>query len=138
MTGDLTGRVYTSRYQNRAGLAALGGAAVRITLGRPRFNLGYPLDLHIPAFAPNRVTFHLPNWAELYAAQLALLGPERALALLRAAHAQASTAIVLMCFKDVLAGQDCHRRHLAAWLARETGLVVPELDGAGEREFLDT
>jgi hypothetical protein len=128
---DLAGGVYTSRYQNRQGLAALGGCAVRITLGHPRFRLGYPLELHIPVFAPNRATFHAPDWADRYLAQLEALGPARALELLDDAAAQAGgQPLMLMCFEDVLSGRDCHRRHLAAWLERTTGLVVPELGAA--------
>jgi Protein of unknown function, DUF488 len=128
---QLRGRIFTSRYQAGGLIAASGAAPLRITLGPPRFRLGYELAGSIPSLAPRKRHFYLHGEAfrEQYLAELGRrLGPDGVLELL--ARANASTpgdGIVLLCFENVLEGQACHRRMLADWLQKERGLVIPEL-----------
>jgi hypothetical protein len=42
--------------------------------------------------------------------------------------------LCVLCFEDVLAGQDCHRRWFAEWFERRFGVVVPELVDADRRD----
>jgi hypothetical protein len=35
--------------------------------------------------------------------------------------------LVLLCFEDVHAGEECHRRRSTEWFEQRHGLVVPEL-----------
>jgi hypothetical protein len=39
--------------------------------------------------------------------------------------------LVVLCFENVDAGADCHRRWLAEWLEERYGVVVPELEASG-------
>jgi hypothetical protein len=73
------GRVFTSRYQSSALIAASGAAPLRITLGPPRFRLGYELAGSFPSLAPRKRHFHLAGDAfrEQYLADLdRRLGPD--------------------------------------------------------------
>jgi hypothetical protein len=38
-----------------------------------------------------------------------------------------SQALCVLCFEDVHAGEQCHRRWFASWFEERHGLVVPEL-----------
>ena len=132
LAGELQMHVYTSRFQEKKLLMDGRLSPVRVTIGPPRFALGYDLDGVMPGLAPTNATFRLkgkPEFRDAYVAQLDELGPLwvlKALADRRAASG--GRDIVLLCFEDVLLRQDvCHRRILADWLAANTGLIVSEL-----------
>jgi Protein of unknown function, DUF488 len=129
LADQLAGRVYTSRYQSSALIAASGAAPLRITFGPPRFRLGYELAGSIRSLAPRKRHFYLHGEAfrEQYLSELdRRLGPDGVLELLAQA-VEVHGDIVLLCFEDVLVGQACHRRMLADWLEQRSGLVIPEL-----------
>jgi hypothetical protein len=106
LADQLRGRVFTSRYQSSALIAASGAAPMRITLGPPRFRLGYELAGSLPSLAPRKRHFYLHGEAfrEQYLADLARrLGVDGVLHLLAQA-VEPHGDIVLLCFENVLEG----------------------------------
>jgi hypothetical protein len=128
-------KLATSRYQERDLIIASGLAPVRITLGAPKFDLGYELAGEIPELAPSRRIFGLP-WEHFEPAYLEQLEHvdwpdiERRLGAIVASRG--APGGVMLCFENVLAGEHCHRRLVAEWIEDQTGLVVPELSRADE------
>ena len=119
--------LFTSRYAEPA-VAVFDGAKVRITVGHPRFRLGYTIDATIRELAPHGlVGKNVPTeWELPYRARLDHLGVDHILGLLEAIRSLSpSRKAVLLCFERI--GEPCHRRTLAAWLEEHAGLVVPEL-----------
>jgi hypothetical protein len=120
--------LWTARYQNR-NIAHYELAAVRITLGHPRFRLGYALAATMMELAPPREALDAPP-AELETACRAKMqthGIETIVARLRSLHETTSRPLVLCCFEDLRKpGEWCHRTTLATVLA-EHGLPVVEL-----------
>jgi hypothetical protein len=121
----------TSRYQNRSGILASGLVPVRITLGHPRWKLGYELGATVRELAPDRAMMGLGEEAfrEAYTAKLERLGHERIAAILSAVSAQhGGRGLVLLCYEDLTKpGESCHRRLFAEVWERWTGEEVPEL-----------
>ena len=66
----LVSRIFTSRYQNAA-IASSGLVPIGITLGNPRFRLGYALAANLRQLAPTRAMFHLTDRAAFEPARLA-------------------------------------------------------------------
>ncbi len=115
--------------QFRAGM----GVPVRVTLGKPRFKVGFDYE-EIRLLAPTPAIFRLESDEEFeraYLDHLDRIGVER---LRRAFDAisdrHSGRRLVFLCFEDVLAGQLCHRRMFARWWEQQTGREVPELDPA--------
>ena len=98
--------VYTSRYSNPE-LRTGKYTAVRISLGTPRWNIGYNLDAEMPDLMP----FGLLHKFELYEDEG--MGKD----------------VVLLCYEDIRKGPNdwCHRRTFADWWQQRTGEVIPEL-----------
>lgn len=120
----------TSSYrQFRPGM----GVPVRITLGKPRFRLGYEYE-EIRLLAPPPRVFALRDEAEFKAAyrqHLDAVGMERLRRVFeRVGGEHSGQRLVLLCFENVLAGESCHRRMFAQWWKEQTGQDVPELDPA--------
>lgn len=115
--------LWTARYQNKA-IARFNMAAVRITLGHPRFKLPYPIAATMRELAPDRAWFHAPAevFREKYLEKLEDVGFERIIGKLRALHEDTGQPLVLLCFERV--GEDCHRFQLATWLESQ-GLPEP-------------
>jgi hypothetical protein len=109
------------------------GTPVRITLGKPRFRVGYEYD-EIRSLAPTPTIFRIEDDAEFEAAYLRHLdglGVDRiGAALTGLSDRHGGRRLVLLCYEDVLAGQLCHRRMFARWWESKTGEIVPELDPA--------
>ena len=125
-------RIWTSRYQNRDAIVASGFLPVGITLGPPRFRLGYGLAARLRELAPAGYMFEMEDEGEfrrLYRARLHRLTVTRAAALLQeVSDAHGGRPLVLLCFEDVTQpGEWCHRRIFAGWWAEKTGEEVPEL-----------
>jgi len=125
----------TSKYGASQLILRSGLAAVRVTLGPPRFPLPYQLAGNIPELAPSPRIFRLEweRFAPAYQQQLDRLDWPAVEEQLRAIAADAGKpGAALLCFEDVTKGEQCHRRLAAEhWLER-TGQHVPEL-GADAR-----
>lgn len=118
--------LWTARYQNK-NVGAYDMAAVRITLGYPRFRLGYEIAATMMELAPSRAMFRMTDVAEFataYRAKLDVVGFDMIVGRLRALHEDTGQPVVLLCFEKP--GEWCHRFELSAWLA-ERGVVVVEL-----------
>jgi hypothetical protein len=129
--------VVTSRYQNwRAGC----GVPVRITVGEPKFWRGPPLvdgTMLAPWGLLDR-SIPTDECRQRYVARLDDARGDRMIALLaRLARQNSGQRLVLLCFEDVHAGEECHRRWFAEWFERRHGIVVPELpaDAEGQLRF---
>jgi hypothetical protein len=130
-TGNLS--IATSRYQAHALIIESGLAPVRTTLYHPRFPLRYELAGKLDALAPRRSIFRLEGveFERAYRRQLdhQRMNPIPGLRFQMAAIAKKADApgVVLLCFEDVLAGEECHRRIFASWWWEQTGQRIPEL-----------
>jgi Protein of unknown function, DUF488 len=120
--------LYTSRWQNEK-LADLDVVLVGISRGTPRFKLPYRYR-QLRLLAPSKETFALREDKEFdkaYVAGLEKIGVERiAEALRRLSYEQGGKPLILLCYEDVHAGEDCHRRMFADWWKQQTGQEVLE------------
>lgn len=121
--------IYVSRYSNKE-LQTGKYTAVRISIGTPRWPLGYKLDGEIKELMPfgmkdieDKETFR-----PLYYDRLEKFGFERIDAQLKR-YQSLGKDVVLLCYEDVRKGPHnwCHRSVFADWWLKETGEVIPEL-----------
>ncbi len=124
-------RIYTSRYQSGDLIWRSGAVPVRITVGHPRFKLGFELGATVRELAPDRSMFGLSDaeFSLVYAERLESLGVEVIRSLLRQiSEALGGRDLVLLCFEDLTKpGEWCHRRTFARWWEERTGERVEEL-----------
>lgn len=123
-------KLATSRYQSADLILDSRLAPVRITLGHPRFRLGYELAGNCRLLAPTREIFGLEQegFTRRYLKLLERRGVDQIrVALDEIAGSTPAPGLVLLCFENVLAGEFCHRRLFADWWVRNTGEPVPEL-----------
>jgi hypothetical protein len=126
--------VCTARYQS---WRPEDGVPVRITVGAPKFWWGAKLadgrvlapwglmDLSIPTDeCRQRYVARLDARADRVVAKLAQI-----------ARQHPGERLVLCCFEDVAAGEECHRRWAAEWFEARYGIVVPELPKSGQLQF---
>jgi hypothetical protein len=122
----------TSRYATRDLILRSGRVPIGITVGNPRWPLGYQLACNLRPLAPARSMLGLPTdvFEQIYRARLDDLGVEAIRALLqRCCDDAGNDRLVLLCFEDVdQPGKSCHRQMLATWWQEHTGDVVPELE----------
>ena len=122
----------TSQYAARDLILRSWRVPIGITVGNPRWPLGYVLACNLRALAPTRSMLGLPTdvFEQIYRARLDNLGVEAIRALLQRCCDDASNdRLVLLCFEDVdQPGKSCHRQMLATWWQEHTGDVVPELE----------
>ena len=121
--------IATSRYQARELIVASSLAPVRITVGYPRFRLGYELAGSYAGLAPHGLLgkgLNEADFTRLYRLRLDEIGPETIQdELCRLAGGR--PGVVVLCFEDVIAGEGCHRRDFATWWEERTGNEVAEL-----------
>jgi hypothetical protein len=107
------------------------GVPVRITVGYPRFWGSRPKLVDFRLVAPyGLMGKDLPTdeCHRRYVERLDDLGDQVVATLAGIARdTPAGVTLVLLCFEDVLAGEQCHRRWLAEWLELHHGLVVSEV-----------
>jgi len=104
-----------------------------ITRYRPRFPLPYTLKANLLDLAPSaallaqskRGTVTPKRFDAEYLRRLERVGETEILRQLASAQGTAA-GVILLCFENVVAGERCHRRTLADWLQRKTGLAVDE------------
>jgi len=122
----------TSRYASRDLVLQSGRVPIGITVGNPRWPLGYQLACNLRALAPTRSMLGLPTdiFEQTYRARLDDLGVEAIRALLqRCCYEAGNDRLCLLCFENLdEPGKSCHRRMFAAWWQEHIGEVVPELE----------
>jgi uncharacterized protein (UPF0248 family) len=127
----------TSRYKAKKRIKASGLSPVGISVGEPKFPLGYELAGTCPILAPARwmLSMDRERYEAIYRARLEEAGVERIVAELAALKRPGDAGVVLLCYEDLeKPGEWCHRRMLACWLEEQTGIEVPELEGEPARE----
>jgi hypothetical protein len=117
----------TSRYQAKDLILASGLVPVGISIGKPKFPLGYEC-VYMREAAPWGLRELADNdeFSERYQARLDGIGIEvfqRRFAEISEAHN--SRGLVFLCFEPV--GAFCHRRVFAEWFEQQDGQDVPEL-----------
>ena len=122
--------IYTSRYSNpelKKGIYS----AVRISLGTPRWNVGYQLSGEIKDLMP----FGLLNKYELYEdfkreyfSRLDRIGVAKIRSQLEMFE-NIGKDVVLLCYEDIRKGPEnwCHRIAFAEWWKERTGESIEEL-----------
>jgi hypothetical protein len=127
----------TSRFHAAELIRASCLAPVRITLYPPRFPLTYELAGEVPELAPIREIFRLP-WEQFEPAFIEQLNQLEWIPIENRLHDIARSVgahgCVLLCFEDVLAGENCHWRLVADWITKWSGAEVPELE-PGDRSW---
>jgi Active DUF488-N3 subclade len=122
--------LYTSRYQNKELAQCPDLVKVGITVGKPRWLLGYPV-VYLDVLAPWGLlqVFDKAEFTAPYHAQLDRAGVNRVLRdLQRISDAHAGQDLVLLCYEDVRKPDEwCHRQVLAEWLLERAGLAVAEM-----------
>ena len=102
-------------------------AAIRISVGHPRWRLAYEIAGNIPVLMPARAwlgmdadAYEVLYRAKLDAASVGVIRDAiRTIAGLRPS--------VLLCFESLADGKWCHRRMFAEWWLEKTGEEIPEL-----------
>jgi hypothetical protein len=131
----------TSRYQAADLIEASGRAAVGMTLGYPRWKLGYPVVANLRQLAPTREMIQVDDahlFEEMYRSRLDDLGVGGVRDLLTACAERANNErLAILCYEDLTKpGMRCHRRLFSAWWTENTGEVVPELEPPVRQEQL--
>ena len=130
----------TSRYGAKDLILQSGRIPIRITVGQPRWPLGYALAYTVRELAPTRPMLGLSTdiFEQTYRARLNDLGVEAIRALLqRCCDDSGNDRLVVLCFENVdEPGKSCHRRMLATLWQEQTGQGVPELQPDVRQEQL--
>ena len=123
-------KLYVSRYGNPT-LRSGKYTAVRISLGIPKWNIGYKLNGELKDLMPfgllNKFEEYEP-FRDEYFKRLDRIGVER-INLELEAFLSYGKDVVLLCYEDVRKGPSdwCHRTASSEWMKERTGLVIPEL-----------
>src|SRR5260221_824750 len=122
--------LYTSRYANKELARRPDLVKVGITVGRPGWPLGYPVE-SLDRLAPWGLlqVFDRAEFTARYHAALDRAGVDRVLRdLQRISDAHDGQDLVLLCYEDVRKPDEwCHRQVLAEWLAQRAGLAGAEV-----------
>lgn len=122
--------VYTSRYSNPE-LKTGKYTAVRISLGTPKWPIGYNLDAEMKDLMPFGLLGKFERYEDFeraYFERLDQEGVQRILSQLQRFE-RLGKDVVLLCYEDIRKGPDdwCHRRTFADWWLKNTGEAIPEL-----------
>lgn len=106
------------------------GAAVKTSLGSPRFQLAkIPMIGNVWEITPRKEYLKAP--ADIFRAeyfrQLDRYGVKQMLMRFRALAEKGDEKLVLLCFERLNKGDWCHRQLFAGWWLEQTGEVIPEL-----------
>ncbi|MCM1245514.1 MAG: hypothetical protein NC293_07715 [Roseburia sp.] len=124
---------WTSRYSNKE-LNDDKYYCVGISLGKPRFKLGYRIEDQCYSLAPKgyMLKMDLEPFKSAYYKKLEDIGTERIISMVRKfeeAASQRGKELVLLCFEDVRIPSDwCHRTVFAEWWKEQTGECIKELN----------
>ena len=122
--------VYTSRYSNPE-LKTGKYTAVRISLGTPKWPIGYNLDAEMKDLMPFGLLGKFERYEDFeraYFERLDQKGVQRILSQLQRFE-RLGKDVVLLCYEDIRKGPDdwCHRRTFADWCLKNSGEAIPEL-----------
>ena len=122
--------VYTSRYSNPE-LKTGKYTAVRISLGTPKWPIGYNLDAEMKDLMPFGLLGKFERYEDFeraYFERLDQKGVQRIFSQLQR-YERLGKDVVLLCYEDIRKGPDdwCHRRTFADWWLKNTGEALPEL-----------
>jgi hypothetical protein len=114
---EVTVRLATGRYRS---FHPSQGLPVGVTLGKPKFPLGYRIAAEIDELKPYGLAFRKPpltpaEFDAAYRRRLDQIGVDRLRERFEQIAAEHGEPLCLLCFEDVLAGERCHRRTFAAW-----------------------
>lgn len=124
--------IWTSRYSNKE-LPNGNYYPVGISIGHPRFRLGYELREQCFSLAPKgyMLNMDIENFKEAYYGKLEGIGIERIISMVNKLDERARSEgkeLVLLCFEDVrVEGEWCHRTVFAQWWAEKVGEIIEEL-----------
>ena len=122
--------IYTSRYSNPE-LKSGEYYTVGISLGHPRWKLGYKVDTKVKEFAPPKSMWDgtEEEFEAKYTAMLDGYGAYTVGEIIDWLIASSDKKdIVFLCFEDIrLEGQYCHRTVLGKWIEKNLGIDVKEL-----------
>ena len=122
--------VYTSRYSNPE-LKTGKYTAVRISLGTPKWPIGYNLDAEMKDLMPFGLLGKFERYEDFeraYFERLDQKGVQRIFSQLQRFE-RLGKDVVLLCYEDIRKGPDdwCHRRTFADLWLKNTGEALPEL-----------
>jgi hypothetical protein len=123
--------LFTSCFGAKTLIIGSGHAAIRTSIGHPRWKLAYPIDGICRLIMPTRPMLRMERdeYLAQYEAMLDDVGFD---AIAGSFHELSDAAggrhLILLCFEDLSkAGLWCHRRMFADWWQRSTGEEVREL-----------
>ena len=122
--------LYTSRYANPE-LRSGDYTAVRISLGTPKWPLGYTLDGECTQLMPYGLLGKYEDYESFlpaYFERLDRFGPKMISQMLDK-YLVHRKDVVLLCYEDIRKGPSdwCHRTAFAKWMLERTGMVIEEL-----------
>jgi hypothetical protein len=123
-------QIWTSRFQNKALAAHPELVKVGITVGQPRFKLGYSYE-RLPLLAPYDGLFHETDrerFTRAYYARLDAAGVDAVVGALQAiSDRHYGSDLVLLCYEDLSKPDEwCHRQIAGQWLQDRAGISVEE------------
>ncbi len=127
--------IYTARYGNKT-LRGEGYYPVGISIGTPKFPLGYELREQCYALAPKgfMLKMEYEPYCEAYFKKLEDIGTDKIIGIVQRLDRKAQEegkSLVLLCFEDIRKPEQwCHRTLFAEWWHRKTGEVIEELEEA--------
>lgn len=127
--------IYTARYGNKT-LREEGYYPVGISIGAPRFPLGYELREQCYALAPKgyMLKMEYEPYCEAYFKKLEEIGVDKIIGIVQRLDHKArdeDKSLVLLCFEDIRKPEQwCHRTLFAEWWKQKTGEIITELEEA--------
>ena len=126
--------IWTSRYSNKE-LAEHREKyyCVGISIGSPKFPLGYTLEQQCYSLAPKGYMLMMgkEEYQEAYLKKWEDIGADRIIGMVGRMEAMAEVEgkdLVLLCYEDVRNLEDwCHRTMFAQWYCEHTGEIIEEL-----------
>lgn len=125
--------IWTSRYSNKELLNEDKYYPVGISIGKPRFKLGYTIREQCYSLAPKgyMLNMKLDEFIPAYYKKLENIGNFNIVDMVAKLDEKARSEgkeLVLLCFEDVRIPKDwCHRTVFAQWWLEKVGEVIEEL-----------
>lgn len=129
--------IWTSRYSNKE-LRNGNYYPVGISIGAPRFPLGYDLREQCYSLAPKgyMLNMDIDRFKPAYYEKLESIGTEKIINMVTRLDEKAraeNKELVLLCYEDVRIPEDwCHRTIFAEWWAENMGEIIEELPDQSE------